>query len=103
VAAELDAPSGCAYLRIQAEQLHQRELRPATQLMSTRIARALGWGAGESEPLADHFVALLLFVALADRAREEATGQASEKDREHFVVGLMRALLAIFQELGPGA
>jgi len=101
VAAELDSPSGRAYLRIQAERLRERSLRPATRLLSTRISRSLGWDPERSDPLADRFVALLLFVALADRAREEVSGQAKKKGRKPFVTGLMRALLGIFQTFSP--
>ncbi len=101
LAAELDDPSGCAYLRIQAQQLRRSEtMQPATRLMTMRISQALWSRAEERDPLADHFSVLLLFSALADRAREEAAGGADASDRERYIEGLTRALLGVFQGLG---
>jgi hypothetical protein len=83
LAAELDDPSGYAYLRIQAQQLRRSEkMHPATRLMTMRISQALWSRTEERDPLADHFSVLLLFGALADRAREEAAGGADASDRE---------------------
>jgi AcrR family transcriptional regulator len=92
---KLDDPSGRAYLQIQAGNTTQLEMRPATRLMTTRIARALG---GETaSALAERFSVVLLFGALAERAEQEAGGVAGPQDRSDFVDGLSRALLGVFR------
>ena len=92
---KLDDPSGRAYLQIQARNTTQLEMRPATRLMTTRIARALG---GETPTaLAERFSVVLLFGALAERAEQEASGAAGPQNRSEFVDGLSRALLGVFR------
>jgi AcrR family transcriptional regulator len=95
LAGKLDDPSGRAYLQIQAQRpTSGTEMRPATRLMSKRIARSLG--GQDADPLRDRFVVLLLFNALADRARQEENGDASRRGRGKFVESLSRAILGVY-------
>lgn len=92
---KLDDPSGRAYLQIQAQQPSPGgEMRPATRVMTSRIQRALAHDA--PDPLRDRLVVLLLFNALADRARQEETGEASRRNRKRFAESLSRAILGIY-------
>jgi AcrR family transcriptional regulator len=92
---KLDDPSGRAYLQIQVRDKTRLEMRPATRLMTTRIARALGRDVPSE--LAERFSVVLLFGALAERAEQEAAGEAGPHDRAEFVDGLSRALLGVFR------
>jgi AcrR family transcriptional regulator len=92
---KLDDSSGRAYLQIQARQKSHLEMRPATKLMTTRIARALG-GEAPTE-LAEKFSVVLLFGALAERAEQEASGTASAQDRPEFIDGLTRAIVGVLR------
>lgn len=99
LAAELDSPSGRAYLRIQAQGLHNDQMRPATRRLVRRIGEqlvALDEGdEGGSSPRG-RFALLLLFHALADRAGEEESGRARRSDRAAFVEALTRAIEGLF-------
>jgi AcrR family transcriptional regulator len=94
---KLDDASGRAYLQIQARHAARLEMRPATRLMTTRIARALGREAPTA--LADRFSVVLLFGALAERAEQEAAGSVGPNDRADFVDGLSRALLGVLRSV----
>ncbi len=121
LAEKLDSASGRAYLRIQAEGLSHTEMRPATRTLSQRIGRQLGafgdlGGMGDSggvggsdaekqptphQPLRDKhregFTILLLFHALADRARLEEKAKASRADRKAFVESLTRSMTGLLR------
>ena len=97
LAEKLDDASGRAYLQIQASRPTTGEaLRPATRVMRKRIQRALGDRA--PDPMRDRFAVLLLFNALADRARQEEAGEASRRSRKRFVAGLSDAIRGIYSD-----
>ncbi|MEO1933930.1 MAG: TetR/AcrR family transcriptional regulator [Myxococcales bacterium] len=92
---KLDNSSGRAYLRIQAEGLHDEAMRPATRNVVTRISHELrGTGQAKQTPYVDRFVTLLLFHALADRARQEE-GSTPTGDRTAFLAALKQSLIAL--------
>ena len=97
LAAKLDDASGRAYLRIQAQGLTNEKMRPATQSLVLRIRRHLGALDGErGDPFRDRFALLLLFHALADRARAEETQAARRGARRDFLDSLTRSIEALF-------
>lgn len=101
LAAKLDTPSGRAYLQIQAQGLSHAEMRPATRSLVRRLARHLGaLESGPADAYRGRFVLLLLFHALADRARRESTGSVRLADRAEFVAALTRSLAGAFAGLG---
>jgi AcrR family transcriptional regulator len=94
---ELDDASGRAYVQIQA-QLEPREPTPlpATHIMLHRIRLALGGGTpAPRRAMRDHLVSLLLFSAMASRARSEERGAAKAEDRLLFASELMGSIIAI--------
>lgn len=96
---KLDNPSGRAYLRIQAEGLHNEAMRPATRTVISRIGRLLsGLDRPKPTPYLDRFATLLLFHALADRARQEEVGQATRADRGPFVAALSQSLVGLLRQ-----
>jgi AcrR family transcriptional regulator len=99
---KLDNPSGRAYLRIQAEGLHNEAMRPATRIVISRIVRVLG-GLDDPRPTPylDRFATLLLFHALADRARQEEAGNATRSDRAPFVAALRQSLIGLIRQSAP--
>jgi AcrR family transcriptional regulator len=99
LAAQLDTPSGRAYLQIQAQRSTPDALHPATRLMATRIARALEHL--PEDPVRDRLVALLLFHALADRAQQEEARTRPAASRDRFVRTLSAALEGLYR--GSGA
>ena len=97
LAAKLDDASGRAYLRIQAQGLTNEKMRPATQSLIRRIRRHLGAIDEErGAPFRDRFALLLLFHALADRARAEETQAARRGARRDFLDSLTRSIEALF-------
>jgi hypothetical protein len=72
-------------------------LHPATRSLARRISATLGKVA--PDPLRDRFAVLLLFQALADRARAEAAGNPQPKSRKAFASSLVRALHGLY--VGP--
>ena len=96
---KLDNPSGRAYLRIQAEGLHNEAMRPATKSVISRIGRIIGGlDRPKPTPYLDRFATLLLFHALADRARQEEVGSATRGDRSAFVVALSQSLIGLLRQ-----
>jgi len=98
LAARLDDASGRAYLRIQAQGLHNQKMRPATRSLMRRIGEHLGTldGGGDS-PHRARFALLLLFHALSDRAEAETSGRARRAERDAFVQALSRSLEQILR------
>ncbi len=96
LAEKLDDASGRAYLQIQARRPAADPMRPATHTMAGRLARA--FGTTDGEPLLDRFAVLLLFGALADRARQEERGEARPGERARFVSALKAAIRGIYVE-----
>lgn len=106
LAAKLDSPSGRDYLRIQAQGLRDETMRPATRVVVQRIGASLGKRPREkpqalehgdrNTPYRDRFALLLLFHALADRARQEEAGRKRPGRRAEFVAALARALEGLF-------
>jgi len=97
LASKLDDPSGRAYLRIQAQGLSNETMRPATRTVVQRIGHSLGsLDEGTRDPYRGRFALLLLFHALADRARQEEAGRARRADRSAFVNSLSRSLEGLF-------
>lgn len=109
LAAKLDSPSGRAYLRIQAQGLSNDKMRPATRDLVGRISRHLRRVEGDAhrDTAADlegtaenayrgRFALLLLFHALADRARYEETSRSKRADRSDFVRALSRSIEGLF-------
>jgi AcrR family transcriptional regulator len=89
---------GRAYLQIQAQRVRAEAMRPATALMVSRIARVLeASGTPDPDPLRDRFAVLLLFSALADRARQEESRKTSSRGRNAFAASLSQAILAIYR------
>ena len=73
-------------------------MRPATRSVVQRISKHLGGTAGApADSHRRHFGVLLLFHALADRARQEEKGTATRGDRAVFVTALEDALLGLFR------
>jgi AcrR family transcriptional regulator len=96
---KLDDPSGRAYLRIQAEGLHNEAMRPATRLVISRIGRIIGGlDRPKPTPYLDRFATLLLFHALADRARQEEVGNATRADRSPFIKALSQSLIGLLRQ-----
>ena len=94
---KLDSPSGRAYLRIQAQGLGNETMRPATRTMVQRIGRIFARFEGtSSNRYRERFGILLLFHALADRARQEENGGATRADREDFVSALSASLTGLY-------
>jgi len=99
---KLDNSSGRAYLRIQAEGLHNESMRPATRALLSRIGRIMRDLDGpKATPYLRRFAILLLFHALADRARQEEVGRASRSDRTSFVDALSQALIGLLRQSRP--
>lgn len=97
LAEKLDHRSGRAFLCIQAELAPQvaRPL-PATRGLTERVGRHLA--AELPEPVArvrGDLAQLLLFPALAERARREDGRRASREDRGLFVEELVDALVGV--------
>jgi AcrR family transcriptional regulator len=96
---KLDDPSGRAYLRIQAESLHNEAMRPATRRVVSRIGRIIGGlDHPKPTPYLDRFATLLLFHALADRARQEEVGNATRADRRPFIEALRQSLIGLLRQ-----
>ncbi|MFK7898726.1 MAG: TetR family transcriptional regulator [Myxococcota bacterium] len=109
---KLDTASGRAYLRIQAEGLARTEMGPATRALTQRIGRQLE---DDGEEAASHrsqpsnrseafpseqrnrFLILLIFHALADRARLEENTEGASEDRKLFIESLNRAVSGILR------
>jgi AcrR family transcriptional regulator len=97
----LDDARGRDYLLIQAQRGPTRgRERPATRELMRRIRDALG--ADSSDPIANRFVVLLLFSALADRARTPGVRSASGKESESFSRSLVRALAGLLRGASGG-
>ena len=98
LASKLDDPSGRAYLRIQAQGLSNDTMRPATRTVVDRIGESLeSLDEGARDPFRGGFALILLFHALADRARQEESGCAKRADRGAFVTSLSRSLEGLFR------
>jgi AcrR family transcriptional regulator len=98
LARKLDSPSGRAYLRIQAQGLGNEKMRPATRVMVQRIGRIFDRLEGlEPNRYRDRFGILLLFHALADRARQEENGGATRNDRKLFERALSESLHGLYR------
>jgi AcrR family transcriptional regulator len=97
LAEKLDDASGRAYLQIQTQRVTRDGLYPATRSLAKRISAAVG--GSPRDPLRDRFAVLLLFQALAERARDEAAGRPQPKSRRTFTRSLVSALHGLY--LGP--
>jgi AcrR family transcriptional regulator len=100
--AQLDDARGRDYLLIQAQRGPTRgRERPATRALMRRIHEALGGGG--SDPLANRFVVLLLFSALADRARTPEARRPTPAESEAFERSLVRALAGLLLGVTRGS
>ncbi|MEM7410995.1 MAG: TetR family transcriptional regulator [Myxococcota bacterium] len=93
LAAKLESATGRAYLLIQAERLGQEGLRPATRELVGYLSRALG--TTRSDPERDRLAVLLVFHALADRARQEEH-RRDRRGRARLVQHLRHVLAGLF-------
>jgi AcrR family transcriptional regulator len=98
---KLGTRSGRAYLQIQAQRIREGRMRPATRRVAAGIRRRVGFRAPDAAR--DRFAILLLFSALADRARQEETKSASSQNRDVFAAQLQRALLGLYAGLSSHA
>ncbi len=99
LAAKLDDASGRCFLRIQAELAPQQARPgPSTRRLMRLVGRAL---AGDlPEPVVrsrGDLAQLLLFPALAERARRESGRRATRSDRALFTEGLIDALVGVLR------
>lgn len=94
LAAKLDDARGRDYLQIQTQRREPDPFLPATRELADRIETVLA--PGEPRALRNQFVVLLLFHALAERARAETSEGPVEPDRPHFVAELIAALHGIY-------
>jgi len=92
---KLGSPSGRCYLRIQAQTLSASEMRSATRTVVERIGRSLG--RDMADPQRNRFAIILLFHALADRARQEEESDPGPADRERFVSTLSDSLCGLLR------
>ena len=97
LAERLDSDSGRAFLQIQAQiPPHERPAMPAARRLAALVGRGLGQGfPAEIAVLRGDSAQLLLFPALAERARREATDRAAREDRALFVENLIDVLLGV--------
>lgn len=96
---ELESPGGRAYVRIQA-QLEPTRLRPMpeTRRLMTRMGQVLG-SVGSAAEVATRslFATILLFHALAHRARDEEGGVEHVLERDSFAAALVDAIVSMIR------
>jgi len=95
---QLDTASGRDYLQIQTQRRERDPLLPATEELAARIERVRS---GPADPTLDGFVVLLLFNALAERARQESSRR--REGREAFVAALIGALGRLYGDNAQGS
>ncbi len=93
LAAKLDEARGRDYLQIQTQRREPDPFLPATRELAARLETVLG---DEPRGLRNQFVVLLLFHALAERARAETADSTPEPPRDAFVAELVAALHGIY-------
>jgi len=99
LAARLDEPAGRAFLRVQADLAPQRlRANPAAHHLLERMALTLGERLEPAIARArGELVQLLLFPALAERARREQDDPACVAQRTLFIENLIDALFGLLQ------
>lgn len=97
LAERLDEPVGRRYLRLQARMTPGRDaVHPASAELVARVHRVVGARLPRAVARTrGELVQLMLFPALAERARREEEGSATRRDRRAWVEALVDAVVGI--------